>query len=146
MHLEMSSAKCCSIHLCLNVLMAWCLMTAICDTTHGTTNSQWVKFNDSHWHHIKLSWIWFCFLQHIGAETKWLPFCWQYFETIFLNENVRILIKVSLKFVPKGPFNNIPSSVQIMAWRQPGQIPQAIICTNDGKFTDAYMRHSASMS
>ena len=40
------------------------------------------------------------------------------FNCIFVNENVRILIKFSLKFVPKGPINNIPALVQIMAWRQ----------------------------
>ena len=29
----------------------------------------------------------------------------------FLNENVRISIKISLKFVPKGPINKIPALV-----------------------------------
>ena len=42
------------------------------------------------------------------------------FKCIFLNENVWISIKISLKFVPKGPINNIPALVQIMAWRRPG--------------------------
>ena len=42
------------------------------------------------------------------------------FKYIFLNENVKILIKISLKFVPMGSINNIPSLVQIMAWRRPG--------------------------
>ena len=28
------------------------------------------------------------------------------FKCIFLNENVRISIKISLKFVPKGPIDN----------------------------------------
>ena len=42
---------------------------------------------------------------------------------IFLNENVRITIKISLKFAPKGPINNIPALVQIMAWRRPGNKP-----------------------
>ena len=42
------------------------------------------------------------------------------FKRIFLNENVRISIKISLKFVPKGPINNIPALVQMMAWRRPG--------------------------
>ena len=42
------------------------------------------------------------------------------FKCIFLNENVWISIKSSLKFVPKGPINNIPALVQIMAWRWPG--------------------------
>ena len=31
-------------------------------------------------------------------------------EHIFLNENVGISIQISLKFVPKGPINNIPAS------------------------------------
>ena len=39
---------------------------------------------------------------------------------IFLNENILIAIKISLKFVPKGSINNIPALVQIMAWRRPG--------------------------
>ena len=45
------------------------------------------------------------------------------FKNIFLNETVRISIKMSLKFVLKGPFNNIPALVQIMAWRRPGDKP-----------------------
>ena len=45
------------------------------------------------------------------------------FKCIFLNENVLILIKISLKFIPKGPINNIPALVQIMAWRRPGDKP-----------------------
>ena len=42
------------------------------------------------------------------------------FKRIFLNENVRISIKISLKFVPKGLINNNPALVQIMAWRRSG--------------------------
>ena len=45
------------------------------------------------------------------------------FKCIFLNENVWIPIKISMKFVPKGPINNIPPLVQIMAWRRPGDKP-----------------------
>ena len=30
---------------------------------------------------------------------------------------------ISLKFVPKGPINNIPALVQIKAWRRPGDKP-----------------------
>ena len=44
-------------------------------------------------------------------------------------------INISLKFVPKGRINNIPALVQVMAWLRPGD-----------KITDAYMRHSASVS
>ena len=45
------------------------------------------------------------------------------FKCIFLNENIWISIKVSLKFVPKGTINNIPALVQKMAWRRPGGKP-----------------------
>ena len=45
------------------------------------------------------------------------------FKRIFLNENIRISIKISLKFVPMGPFNNNPALVQIMAWRLSGDKP-----------------------
>ena len=39
------------------------------------------------------------------------------FKRIFLNENIWIPIQISLKFVPEGSINNIPSLVQTMAWR-----------------------------
>ena len=42
------------------------------------------------------------------------------FKGIFVNENIRILIEIPLKFVLNGPINNIPALVQIMAWRRPG--------------------------
>ena len=45
------------------------------------------------------------------------------FNSMFVNENVRISIKFSLKFVPKGLINNIPSLVQIMAWHRWGDKP-----------------------
>ena len=45
------------------------------------------------------------------------------FKRIFLNENVRISIEISLKFVAKGLINNIPALVQIMAWRRSGDKP-----------------------
>ena len=45
------------------------------------------------------------------------------FNSICLNENVWTPIKFSLKFVPKGPIENIPALVQIMAWRRLGDKP-----------------------
>ena len=45
------------------------------------------------------------------------------FKYIFLNENVIISAKISLTFVPNGPFNNIPALVKIMAWHRPGDNP-----------------------
>ena len=44
-------------------------------------------------------------------------------KRIFLKENIRISIKISLMFVPKSPIDNIPSLFQIMTWRWPGDKP-----------------------
>ena len=33
------------------------------------------------------------------------------------------MIRITLKFVPKGPIDNNPALVQIMAWRRPGDKP-----------------------
>ena len=46
------------------------------------------------------------------------------FKCIFLIENVWISVKISRKFVPKDPINNIPALVQVMACR--------LFSTNDG--------------
>ena len=45
------------------------------------------------------------------------------FKCILFNENVWFFIKISLKFVPTGPFNKIPALVQIMAWCRLGDKP-----------------------
>ena len=45
------------------------------------------------------------------------------FKRIFWNENVRISIKISPTFVPKGAINNNSASVLIMAWRRSGDKP-----------------------
>ena len=44
-------------------------------------------------------------------------------DDTFLNGNVWIWIKISLKFVPKGLINYITSLVQIMAWHRSGDKP-----------------------
>ena len=56
------------------------------------------------------------------------------FKCIFLDENVQISIKISPKFVPKGPIDNIPALVQIMAW-----------CGSDGKPLSEPMKVSLLM-
>ena len=42
------------------------------------------------------------------------------FKLIFLIKNVCISTKISLKFVPQVPINNIPALVQIIAWHRSG--------------------------
>ena len=61
-----------------------------------------------------------------------------------LNEKVSISITISLKFVPNGQINNF-LSISLDNGLAPTR-RQAIIWTKYGKFTDLYMRHSASMS
>ena len=46
------------------------------------------------------------------------------FRCISMNEEFSVLIRISLKFVPKGPIDNNPALVKIMGWWQ------AIIWTN----------------
>ena len=60
-------------------------------------------------------------------------------KRIFINEKLRILFEISLKFISKGPIENNPALVQIMAWRRIGDKPlsESILT----RFTDAYMRH-----
>ena len=45
------------------------------------------------------------------------------FKHILLNGNIRTFIQISLKFVPKGPINNISALVQMMAWHRLGDKP-----------------------
>ena len=61
------------------------------------------------------------------------------FKCIFLNENDKIPIQVSLKLVCKSPIDNKPALVQVMAWRWIGDkpLPEPMLT----QFTDAYMRH-----
>ena len=46
-----------------------------------------------------------------------------FYKCIFFKENVWILIKISLRFVSKGPVNNTAALVQIMAWHLSGDKP-----------------------
>ena len=67
-----------------------------------------------------------CFLavfNTLGPRRNRRHFADDIFKCIFLDENVLISIKISLKFIPKDPINNIPTLVQIMAWRRPGDKP-----------------------
>ena len=45
------------------------------------------------------------------------------FNCIFLNGNIWFALKIPLKFILKGPNNNITTLVQIMVWCRPGDKP-----------------------
>ena len=61
------------------------------------------------------------------------------FKCIFVNDNDRIPIQISLKFVPMSPIDNKPALVQVMAWRRidDNPLPEPMMT----QFTNAYMRH-----
>ena len=63
--------------------------------------------------------------------------------SIFLNDNVWISIKISLRFVAKGPADNMSALVQKMArWKGGKPLSDPTLAY----VAYAYMRHSASMS
>ena len=70
-----------------------------------------------------ICWLEIELLNSLSPRQNGRHFADDIFKCIFLNENIWIPIKISLKFVPKGPINNIPALVQIMAWRWPGDKP-----------------------
>ena len=60
------------------------------------------------------------------------------FNHIFLNENDRILIQISLKYVPRSPIDNKSALVQVMTWCPTGDkpLPEPMMT----QFIDTYMR------
>ena len=80
-----------------------------------------------------------CFFNSSSPGQNGRYFADDIFKRIFVNENFSILIKISLKFVPKGPIANNPSLVEIMAWRRIGDKPLSEPMLT--QFTDAHMRH-----
>ena len=66
-------------------------------------------------------------LRHWG-RVKMAAISQRNFQRIFIKENVRISIHISLKFVANGQINNIPALVQIMAWRWLPALTSVMIC------------------
>ena len=64
-------------------------------------------------------------LTHWGGDKMAPTLADDNLKCIFLNKDVGNLIKISLKFVSKGPMNNIPALVQIMVWCRPGHKPSS---------------------
>ena len=81
---------------------------------------------EHHWIYIPTQWAdakWPSYFNTLRPRQNGCHFADDTFNRIFANENVRISIEFSLKFVPNGPINSIPALVQIMAWRRPGGKP-----------------------
>ena len=85
---------------------------------------------DDHLHpylYMRYNYSSMAYLQHCFNTLRPRPNCRHFtddiFKCIFLNENVLISLKISLKIVPKLPINNILALVHIMAWRRHGNKP-----------------------
>ena len=65
------------------------------------------------------------------------------FNCIFLNENYKIRIQISIKYIPRSPIDNTlvasPALIQVMTWRRAGDKPLSETMTP--QFRDAYMWH-----
>ena len=95
----------CNLWLCL---CNCCVVCDIGDTFHSAIirpNCLWVKAR--------------CQFNALWPRQDSHHFTEDIFKYIFLNKNVFISIKISLK----DPINNVPALLQIMAWHRPGDKP-----------------------
>ena len=72
----------------------------------------------------------------ISQADKMVAICRRH-EIRFMNENLVLLIRISLKFVPKGLIDNKSAFVQVMAWRWTSD--KSLSETMLTQFTDAYL-------
>ena len=86
----------------------------------------WVLYEDRLQYH-KMVWDRYTIVRHNESKlsnlTHWSRDKMDATSQTTWNENVWIPITISLKCVPKGPINNIPALVQIMACHRPGDKP-----------------------
>ena len=80
----------------------------------------WLRYWLAAWWHQAITWI--------NVDFSLVRFCGIHMNAITTGTQDIILhsevsFKISLKFVPKGPINNIAALVQIMACRRPGDKP-----------------------
>ena len=92
-------------------------------------------------HELHVIWLWVTSLRQTSSLLLWGVHCGSgtlthlslekmaanqaddIFNCIFLNEHDRILIQISLKYVPRSPIDNKTALVQVMAWRRTGDKP-----------------------
>ena len=92
-------------------------------------------------YHVHYSWdvVDLMMSTHLPLDTLTHHFPNNIFKCIFVNEKFCILIQISLKFIPKGPIDNILALVQIMAWCWSGDKP--LFEPMLTQVIDTYMRH-----
>ena len=80
----------------------------------------WLKWRMPHWWSLLALLSSYPLFNTLRPRQNGRHFPDDIFKWIFLNESVWISINISPKFVPRGPINNSPTLVQVMAWRRPG--------------------------
>ena len=76
-----------------------------------------------------------------NSHTKvWIKFILQNLDT-FLWQKKCIFIKISLKFVPTAPTDNMSSLVKVIVWRRTSNKPELMMTP----FTESYIFHRAPM-
>ena len=76
---------------------------------------------------------------HLASDNMAVILADGIFKWILLNENGKIPIQISLKFVPMSLIDYMQVLVQVMAWRRTGDKPLPELMMT--QFTDAYVRH-----
>ena len=83
--------------------------------------------------------LWLCFVNSFLLGQNGCHFAADIFKSIFVNEKNGISIWISLKFILKGPIDDKPALVEVMAWPQIGNKPLPELMLT--QFTDEYMWH-----
>ena len=87
-------------------------------------------------HHVDLvGW----YLKYVQPRQNAANLAGVIFKCIFMIEKFCISIRISLKYVLRGPIDNRPALVQVLAWHRTGDkpLPEPTLT----QFTDAYMQH-----
>ena len=96
-----------------NVFHEWineCIFAAV--LSHASTCNMLAFIEVMVWHQTdEKPFFWMATINTLRPRQNEQHFADDIFKRIFFNENVWISIRISLKFVPKGPINNIPALV-----------------------------------
>ena len=118
-HKRNTRKRSCYQGLCSNVEIKDCfhcwLRKYIYQTKSKSQMQSWIGMSNKWWYpDIKLV------VNTLRPRPHRRRFADDIFKCIFFNENCCILNKIPLKFVRKGPIDNNPALVQILAWRRLG--------------------------
>ena len=103
---------------------AWLEISWKCTNAIFSKRHCWRPWTEYSYNHLALPWVQSIYtINTLKPRQNGRHFADDVFKRIFLNENIWIQINISLKFVSRAPINNIPTLVEIMAWRRQGDKP-----------------------